>query len=168
VESLNDTELTGFSTSFFVCKKNQIIRTHREKDFLFDLEFFCSETCYEYIYQIATKMKLLNCTLIAFLLILPTGCWWLEEDDCTKLSKEITIRIYSEIIDYSEDQSRGEHAYAIDFYKDHCGGGPSGQMSYLYKGLYQSDERWYVKNEGIGTWDITFKYEEDMLNVNLV
>ena len=107
------------------------------------------------------------CLLSTFLFLF-CGCWWLEEDDCTPLPTSITVRINAVISDATES-TRCEYGYAVDFYKDHCGGGPSSTMSYLFKGCYEdTDGLYFVNREGIGSWDLTFKYEEDKLNVKLV
>jgi hypothetical protein len=93
-----------------------------------------------------------------------------EEGDCTKLANEITVKVYAQILDKTVWGACDE-SYAVDFWKVHCGGGPSNTMSYIFKGCYahESKEDWYyVQKEGIGTWDITFKYEEDNLHVKLV
>jgi len=111
-------------------------------------------------------MKILSYSLFCFILCFLDLCGD-EESDCTKLEKEITVKIFSEIADYSRYAC--DETWAVDFYKDHCGGGPSGQMSYIHKGCYEYyDNLTYVQREGIGTWEITFRNEEDMLNVNVV
>jgi len=93
-----------------------------------------------------------------------------DEDDCTKLEKEITVTIYSEMFvnEYAKNQEACENAYAIDFYKDHCGGEPSAMMSYIYQGCWDRGGLNNVKRISILLWDITFTHEEDMLNVNVV
>jgi hypothetical protein len=111
-------------------------------------------------------MKILSYSLFCFIFCF-LGLCDDEEDNCTKLEKEITVRIYSELVDFSE-KKLCDKTFAVDFYKDHCGGGPSGQMSYTHQGCYDLEGYTYISKVGIGTWDITFKYEEDRLNVNIV
>ena len=112
-------------------------------------------------------MKIFIYCLISTLLFL-TGWCEDENEDCTELPKEITVKVYAEIEDKS-DLLACEETYAVDFWKVHCGGGPSGTMSYIFKGCYNvSEELTYVKKEGIGTWDVTFKYKEDNLHVKVV
>ena len=114
-------------------------------------------------------MKILSygifCSILCFL-----GLCDDEEDNCTKLEKEITVTIYSEmrVFDYANNQEACEYAYSIDFYKDHCGGELSGMMSYIYQGCESKYGRNYVQRKNILLWDITFRHKEDMLNVNVV
>jgi hypothetical protein len=93
-----------------------------------------------------------------------------EEDKCTKLEKEITITIYSNmyVSIYADYQEACEYAYAIDFYKEHCGGDLSKPMSYTYQGCYEKNGTNYVQRNFIFLWDVTFNYEEDILHVNAV
>jgi len=93
-------------------------------------------------------MKILSYSLFCFIFCF-LGLCDDEEDDCTKLDKEITVKIYSQIFDDTGTQC--ENTFAVDFYKDHCGGGPSGQMSYIHEGCYTDElNLTYVRKEGIG------------------
>ena len=68
----------------------------------------------------------------------------------------------------AKNQDACEYAYAIDFYKDHCGGDLSKTMSYLYQGCYIEGSNNYVQRKSVFLWDITFTYVQDMLNVSVV
>jgi len=113
-------------------------------------------------------MKILSYSLFCFIFCFLGLCG--DEDDCAKLEKEITVTIYSEmkVFFYAKNQEACEYAYSIDFYKDHCGGEPSGMMSYIYQGCESKYGRNYVQRKNILLWDITFTYEKDYLNINVV
>jgi hypothetical protein len=93
-----------------------------------------------------------------------------DEEDCTKLEKQITITIHSDmyVVSHADHQDACEYAYAIDFYKEHCGGDLSKPMSYTYQGCYEKNGMNFVQWNVIFLWDITFTYEEDILHVNAV
>ena len=112
-------------------------------------------------------MKILIYSLISSLLFLSSWCQDDEEDDCRKLPKEISPKIYVNMIDISTGHVLCDESYKIEFWKVHCGGGPSSIMSYDYEGCAWS-EGYYVNRKGIGTWSIDFKYEEDNLHLLLL
>jgi hypothetical protein len=97
-----------------------------------------------------------------------------DEDNCTKLDKEIKLTIYSKVLVYNKEDTGifkyCTYNYTIDFYKDHCGGEPGGMMSYSYIGCGHNDGE-FTSVEWVNTGflvELTFTHEEDMLNVNFV
>ena len=112
-------------------------------------------------------MKILIYFLISSLLFISGWCKDDDEGDCTKLEKEITVKIYAEMIDRSEDQAC-KWLFAVDFWKVHCGGGPSGTMTYLFEGCYEEEEDIIIPRVGTGSWDVTFRNKEDILHVDVI
>ena len=110
-------------------------------------------------------MKIINYCLFSSLLFLFSQC---EEEECTPLPGSITVGIYFNLIDNSENVTACEEKYTVEFWKSHCGGGDSNKMNYTYKGCVESDNIWYVQKEGIGSWDITFENKEDQLNYQYI
>ncbi|MCK5367308.1 MAG: hypothetical protein KAQ62_02120 [Cyclobacteriaceae bacterium] len=115
-------------------------------------------------------MKILTYCLFGSLLFLFCECEFLEEEDCTTLPSSIDINIYVtlDIGATKNEKCDSDIEYAVDFYKDHCGGGLSQTMSYLFNGCYEEDGHWYLQKKGIGTWSITIKNNEDAIYFNLV
>ena len=111
-------------------------------------------------------MKTLVYCLLSSLLFLFSGCWWLEEDDCTPLPSSITVKVLINLWDVSESDLCDQQ-WAVDFWKVHCGAGPSNKMSYVYEGCYDDGDVIIVERQGIGTWDITFGYKEDALKIEI-
>jgi hypothetical protein len=97
-----------------------------------------------------------------------------DEDKCTKLEKQIEVRIFSRVFVANEVLYLGsykacEYEYSLDFYKEHCGGDLGYTMSYSYEGCGQRTEDYTTINwVPVGFWEVTFTYEKDMFNVNFV
>ena len=86
-------------------------------------------------------MKALIYCLISSFLFLFCRCEFLEEEDCTALPSSIDVNIYVTLDIGTTENYRCDmkFGYAVDFYKDHCGGGLSQTMSYLFNGCYEQD-----------------------------
>ena len=112
---------------------------------------------------------LLYCFIISPLFLF-SRCAWIDEENCTTLPSSIDVNIYVTLdIGATKDEKCDSNIdFAVDFYKDHCGGGNSQTMSYLFSGCYEQDGHWYLQKVGIGTWSITIKNNEDAIFFNLV
>jgi hypothetical protein len=114
-------------------------------------------------------MKILSYSLFCFIFCFLGWCND-DEDDCKKLEKQIEVTIYSDmyVASLADYQEACKYAYAIDFYKEHCGGDLGKTMSYIYQGCYDKEGTNYVQRISILLWDVTFTYEEDILHVTVV
>jgi len=96
-----------------------------------------------------------------------------EEDKCTKLREEVNTKVLADVYVLNKEDTGAfkacTYGYLLEFYKDHCGGDLSGMMSYDFLGCDSVDENYTrVVMLIAGLWEVTFRYEEDILNVNFV
>ena len=109
-------------------------------------------------------MKILVYALFASLLFFECCT---PEDSCTSLPSSIDTKIYFNLWDNSPNHEACDSKWMVKFYKDHCGGGLSGEMEYDYESCHEYNGAMILNRVGIGNWEITFKNEEDLLNISI-